>query len=509
MLLPLGFLPDRSSIFQQALPEDASSDAGTGDSLPADPAPAAPAGPGNALFASAPLLIPGTGADGTSASGNALPLAISRIPEADLGLLASQPIPGARPAAVPDPVRTVGLSTQLFSAPAGADVPAPAPTDNAPPVADTSSDSGPVVEPMLILQPMGGPGPGGGYSPSMIRHAYGFDALPSNDDGTGQTIAIVDAYNAPNIFKDVPSFNSLFGLQQFNVSGGPTLTRVNQSGGSSLPWTSSGWALEISMDVEWAHAIAPKANILLVEANSASFSNLMKAVSYAAGHAKVVSMSWGGSEFSGETSYDSYFNKSGVTFLVSSGDSGTGVSYPAVSPYVVGVGGTTLPLDNNGNLTGSETAWNGSGGGLSVLESKPGYQSSFPIPSLAGSKRGSPDVAYNADPNSGFSVYDSTPYYGQSGWWIVGGTSAGAPQWAGLVALVNQHRSAGSLSSNSLTSSPLYNAAGSSVYASNYRDITSGSNGSGILTTATTGYDFVTGLGSPRANNLVPYLQTH
>lgn len=219
-------------------------------------------------------------------------------------------------------------------------------------------------------------------------------------------------------------------------------------------------------------------------------------------------MSWGGGESSSETSSDSHFNVTGVSFTASSGDSGHGVIYPSASPYVIGVGGTTLPLDSSGNLTGSEAAWSGSGGGISAYESEPGYQSSYPIPNTGG-KRGVPDVSYDADPNTGVSVYDTTSYQGQSGWFVVGGTSAGAPQWAALIALVDQGRSS-SLPSNNLSSSPEYNAAASVVYASNYRDITSGTNGTcGSLCTAATGYDFVTGLGSPLANSLVPYMQTH
>ncbi|MBI3459326.1 hypothetical protein HY009_00080 [Candidatus Acetothermia bacterium] len=219
-------------------------------------------------------------------------------------------------------------------------------------------------------------------------------------------------------------------------------------------------------------------------------------------------MSWGGSEFSSESSSNFHFNVNGVSFTASSGDNGTGVIYPAAAPFVIAVGGTTLPLDSAGNLTGSETAWSGSGGGISAFEAEPGYQSSYPIPNTGG-KRGVPDVSYNANPSTGVSVYDTTRFQGQLGWFVIGGTSAGAPQWAALIAIVNQGRIS-PLSSNNLTSSPEYNAATSAVYASNYRDITAGTNGTcGSVCTATTGYDFVTGLGSPRANNLVPYLQTH
>jgi subtilase family serine protease len=263
--------------------------------------------------------------------------------------------------------------------------------------------------------------------------------------------------------------------------------------------------------VEWAHAIAPQASILLVETSSSSLSSLFTGVNYAAAHAHVVSLSWGTSEFTGENSFDSSFNKSGVTFTAAAGDSGTGVIYPAASPYVLAVGGTTLSLDASGNRTAAETAWNGSGGGISGAENEPGYQANYPIPATGGA-RGVPDVAYDADPNTGFYVYDTTPYYGQSGWFIVGGTSAGAPQWAALTALANQGRvtaGLGYLASTNLAASAEYNAASNSVYGANYHDVTAGSNGTGPNTSAAPGYDFVTGLGSPVANNLVVYLQTH
>ena len=352
-----------------------------------------------------------------------------------------------------------------------------------------------------------------GYSPAQIRHAYGFDSLTAT--GSGQIIGIVDAFDDPTAASDLSTFISKFNLPTMNglpgqpsctVSAGPhpCFQKVYASG---KPRTDAGWALEISLDVQWAHAIAPGADILLVEAKTNSFANLLSAVDKAVNSgAKVVSMSWGGSEFSSEGSYDGHFNKSGVTFTASSGDSGTGVIYPSVSPYVIGVGGTTLNLDSSYDVT-SETAWSGSGGGISAYEAEPGYQSGYPIPST-GSKRGVPDVSYNADPSTGVSIYDSTKYQRQSGWYQVGGTSAGAPQWAALIALANEGRSS-SLSSNNLSSSPEYNAA-KAAYSTYYRDITSGKNGKcGSTCTATTGYDFVTGLGSPLAASLVPYLKSH
>src|SRR5262245_54776656 len=164
-----------------------------------------------------------------------------------------------------------------------------------------------------------------GVTPAQIRHAYGFDQISFNNgaiagDGSGMTIAIVDAYDDPNIAGDLHQFDLQFGLPD------PTFTKVNQSGGTTLPAANAGWASEIALDVEWAHAIAPKASILLVEASSNSYANLFAAVRYAARQpgVAVVSMSFGGGEFSGETSYDSSFvtpsGHAGVTFIASSGD---------------------------------------------------------------------------------------------------------------------------------------------------------------------------------------------
>jgi len=351
------------------------------------------------------------------------------------------------------------------------------------------------------------------YMPSQIRHAYGIDGIIN--DGTGQIIAIVDAYDDPTIANDLETFITTFTLRQMNglpgqptcaAGGHPCFQKVYAQG--TTPPVNGGWALEIALDVEWAHAIAPGADILLVEANSNSLSDLLGAVDVAVGQgAKVVSMSWGGSEFFGESLYDYHFSQAtGVTFTAASGDSGTGVIWPSASPYVVGVGGTTLQLDSFGNVT-SETAWSGSGGGISAYESEPVYQTNFGV--MGGGGRGVPDVSYVADPNTGVEVYDSTPYNGQTGWFTVGGTSVGTPQWAALVALADQTRTAGSPSLyTTQTSSPIYYAANSTAYASDYRDITTGSNGrrNCRICSATIGYDFVTGLGSPLANNLVPFL---
>jgi subtilase family serine protease len=355
-----------------------------------------------------------------------------------------------------------------------------------------------------------------GYSPAQIRHAYGFDLL--SQDGSGQIVGIVDAYDDPTAATDLRTFITTLGARNMNGLSSQSPCTVKDGPhpcfqkvyAQNKPRPDGSWALESSLDVQWAHAIAPGADILLVEARTNSFANLLGAVDVAVKDgSRAVSMSWGGSEFSSESSYDYHFNVAGVHFTASSGDNGNGVLYPSVSPYVVGVGGTTLPLDALGKPIGPESAWSGSGGGISAYEAEPGYQSNFSIPSDGG-KRGVPDVAYEADPNTGVSVYDSTSYQGQTGWFQVGGTSAGSPQWAALAALADQGRGTSALSTNNLSSSPEYNAAELSVYSGNYRDITAGSNGTcGSVCTAGMGYDFVTGLGSPLANSLVPYLTTH
>ena len=365
-----------------------------------------------------------------------------------------------------------------------------------------SSDAGAAMaEPELHARPERHPHGGGspaGYSPAQIRHAYGFDQLTK--DGTGITIGIIDAYDDPTIQSDLNTFSTQFGLP---TTGSGTFTFTQAYAQGSKPATDAGWAQEISLDVEWAHAIAPHANILLVESADNSFTNLFGAVDYAVNHgAQVVSMSWGAGDFAGEAGYDSHFNVPGVSLTASAGDSGGQVSYPSASPYVLSVGGTTLSLDSSGNRTSAETAWSSGGGGPSGNEAEPGYQVSYGI--VSNGRRGTPDVSYDANPNTGFAVYDSTSYFGQSGWQVFGGTSAGAPQWAALVALADQGR-ATPLSTSNLTSSPEYTAATGPIYASNYHDIVSGSNGYA----ATTGYDLATGLGSPSANNLVPFLNTH
>jgi subtilase family serine protease len=308
-----------------------------------------------------------------------------------------------------------------------------------------------------------------GLSPATVKSAYNFST--SSTVGAGKTIAIVDAYDDPTAESDLGVFSSRFGLPACTTANG-CFKKVNQTGGTAYPRKDPGWALEISLDVQWAHAIAPGTKILLVEASSNSFANLLAAEDYAKTHAQYVSNSWGGSEFSGESSYDSHFAQSGVSFFVSSGDNGTPAEYPSASPNVVSVGGTTLHF--SGGRFSSETGWSGSGGGCSAYESKNAAQTTGSV-SCSG-KRATPDVSLDADPASGVSVYDSTRYQGSQGWFTVGGTSASSPMWA----------------ARSADAGAVVNAA--YVYGSSitYRDITSGNNGASALA----GYDLVTGRGS-------------
>jgi len=348
-----------------------------------------------------------------------------------------------------------------------------------------------------------------GYTPEQIRKAYGFDQVTLANgvkgDGSGQTIAIVTAYNDPNIVSDLHTFDSTLG-----VADDFSLSVVSQTGGktSSIP-TDAGWAEETALDVEWAHAIAPKAKILLVEANSASLGNLLSAVDYArhAAGVSVVSMSWGADEFWSQTAYDKYFTTpaghQGVTFVAASGDEGSmwGPSWPSSSSNVLAVGGTTLNIDPTTGAA-SETGWSGSGGGVSSFEYEPSYQAG----AQRTGARTAPDVSYDANPYTGFAFYNSVDDgSGDAGWGVVGGTSAGTPQWAALIAIANQGRAAvgkGSLDGATGTLPTLYALYNNpTAYAAAFNDVTVGR--SSFFLSAHAGYDGVTGLGTPKAAGVV------
>jgi subtilase family serine protease len=325
----------------------------------------------------------------------------------------------------------------------------------------------------------------GSYGPAAFRGAYGV----SGSTATNRTVAIVDAYDDPTVLNDLDAYSDNYGIPRLNrcnvstgTTGHPCIQKVDQNGGTTYP-TGTSWSDEIALDVETVHALCQNCNILLVEADDSSYTNLINADqrAYLMG-ANVVSNSWGGSEFNGETSYDSTFNHPGVVYVFSSGDGGYGVEYPSASPNVTAVGGTTLKV-NSDYTYNSETAWSGAGSGCSSQESKPGFQHDKGCP-----RRTVADVSADADPSTGAAVYITAP--GFSGWYQYGGTSLAAPLVAAVFAMAG---GVGTTLGNSLPYANLN-------YGVNLRDVTSGNNGKcsgSYLCTAMTGYDGPTGLGSP------------
>ncbi|HZV72463.1 MAG TPA: S53 family peptidase [Conexibacter sp.] len=324
-----------------------------------------------------------------------------------------------------------------------------------------------------------------GYGPAQFHAAY---ALPATAP-VAQTIAIVDAYDDPTVASDLNAYDATFGLPACTTANG-CFRKVNQNGvAGSYPSKSAGWALEIALDVETAHAICQNCKILLVEASSASFASLEASVGTAARlGATEISNSYGGSEFSGETA-DTAYKHPGIAVTVAAGDNGYGsFGFPAASPYVVAVGGTTLTLGSGGAWAG-ETAWSGGGSGCSGYLLAQSWQTSDANWSLTGcgTKRGVADVAADADPSTGAAVYDTTRYGGRSGWFQVGGTSLSSPLVAGVYAL------AGNAASKAYPASLAY------ANRAALHDVTAGSTGSctTLMCVAGAGYDGPTGVGSP------------
>jgi subtilase family serine protease len=345
-----------------------------------------------------------------------------------------------------------------------------------------------------------GKGPGGNtsvvYTPATIQQAYDFG---TSANGSGVHIAIVDAYGDPSIVNDAKAFNDKFNILpalELNVNlniwypdGTPTSS-------------SSGWAIETALDVEWAHANAPFATIDLVIVPDSSWQHMLDGVNYAIQNLDVaaISMSWGGPEIymsSGtlsdfETAFSTAANQ-GILLFGASGDQGAydgthprqlTPDYPASSRYVIGVGGTTLTLNSSGDYL-SESAWKGSGGGYSTDFQEPSCQTSASIDT--GNRRGVPDIAFDADPSTGVYVYCNGK------WYSVGGTSVGAPNWAAISADFY------GLTSQALNLTYLYG----NVYGNlnKYHDVTSGNNG---YYTAGNGWDPVTGIGTPDVSQIIP-----
>ena len=323
-----------------------------------------------------------------------------------------------------------------------------------------------------------------GYTPQDLQSAY---ALPSSTAGAGQTVAIVDAYDDPNAESDLGTYRAKFGLPPCTTVNG-CFRKVDQAGGTSYPVANAGWSQEISLDLDMVSATCPNCHILLVEASSATMSNLGTAVNEAVTlGANTISNSYGGSDSSSDPSLDGlYFNHPGVAITASSGDSGYGVQYPAASQYVTAVGGTTLNRAS-GTRGWSETAWSGAGSGCSAYDPQPLWQAGL----ASCNQRIVADVSADADPNTGVAVYDSYSYQGMSGWLVFGGTSVASPIIASVYAL------AGNAASVNYGSYPY-------SHTSSLNDVTSGSNGScggSNLCTAGPGYDGPTGLGTPSGAN--------
>ena len=426
------------------------------------------------------------------------------------------------------------------------------------------------------------------FTPTSMQNSYNLPPLyQAGNEGQGVTIAIIDSFGNPNMASDLANFNSQMGLQHMCgepglscAPGMPTFQHVFWNGQTQVkapPPGSNGtgtqtrniWALETSLDVEWAHSIAPQANILLVTTNPAEtlgvqgFPAMMDAEQFVVDHheASVISQSFAAAEetFGSTQSLmqlrHAYISaaSNGVTVLGSSGDGGTAnvmlqpvknpqtipfpsVEWPASDPLVTGVGGTYLctdpvtgasvdsadaPANCQHNPGVREIGWIDSGGGFSNVFSRPSYQNTLPAGSTSiGAMRGVPDVGYQASARTGVLVYDTAPGDGQgglncpsgnpcsAGWYVVGGTSSSCPQWAGLVAIADQVAGHGL----GLINPALYALASGPNYGSYFNDVTTGNNQADPSIpgyNATTGWDPVTGLGTPNAAALVPALAGH
>jgi subtilase family serine protease len=328
-----------------------------------------------------------------------------------------------------------------------------------------------------------------GYGPSTLAAAYSLD----QSQGSGRTVAIVDAYDDPSAESDLAAYRTLYGLPPCTTAGG-CFKKVSQSGSTTiLPIPDAGWAGEIALDLDMVSATCPNCHILLVEADDISISNLGTAVNRAVTlGAKYVSNSYGGpeSDNGAESVYDSaYYRHAGVVITAAAGDSGYGAAYPATGASVTAVGGTSLTSANNPRGW-SETVWDTSstestGSGCSVSISQPAFQANL---QTGCSNRAEVDVSAVADPNTGVAVYDS---YRASGWQVYGGTSVASPIIASVYALAGNPGA-----SDSPNAYPY-------AHPSNLFDVTSGSNGIcslAVLCTAGTGWDGPSGLGTPNGS---------
>lgn len=375
------------------------------------------------------------------------------------------------------------------------------------------------------------------YTPAQIRAAYGLPAMPlagvtptaaqAAQLGAGQTIYIVDAMHDPNVVAELNAFNQKFGLpacvsKTIPVGTSLPLAAATAKDGCVLyvayttttgaltntaPAYDAGWATEIALDVQWVHATAPLARIVLIEAPDSSVNSLLGGIRLAnlIGPG-IVSMSFGAGEGSWTSQVDASFAGTGMSYLAATGDSGAAVSWPAVSSRVLAVGGTTLSYSSLSAR--KEVGWAKTGGGISAYVATPAYQArSVPgVGSLV--RRSVADVAFNADPMSGQFVSVIKPGTTTVNWLSAGGTSLATPQWAGLIAIANAIRAQASKSVLGATQTVLYGQIGAvpGVYAAAFADITSGTNGTCATCSARIGYDSLTGLGSPNVSSLLSTL---
>ncbi|MBK1615007.1 hypothetical protein CKO44_16175 [Rubrivivax gelatinosus] len=356
------------------------------------------------------------------------------------------------------------------------------------------------------------------YRPDEIRQAYRLPSLETADaaaQGAGQTIYVIVAGHHPTALADLNTFSSRFGLPGCSGSSVasstwlPLSTASTASGCSLLvanvdatgqltdqappadrDW--GDWGVETALDLQWAHAMAPKARLVLIQVPSVNIGDMMQAITLANRMGSgVVSMSWGTDEGSWGPSYRSTFGGGDMIYVAATGDWGTQSMWPAASPEVLAVGGTTLSYD--GVNPRQENVWSKSGGAASTYFSRPAYQIALKAQGTPLSTRGTADVSYNADPYTGHFVYHDGE------WMSLGGTSAGAPQWAGILAVANAQRRQRGLSTVWQAHLSFYPLMGSRAFS----DITSGANGDCAGCTAGVGYDFPTGIGTPNVDVLI------
>jgi hypothetical protein len=373
------------------------------------------------------------------------------------------------------------------------------------------------------------------YTPAQIRAAYYLPALPAVGASlsslqaaqlaAGQTIYLIDAQDDPNSAAELATFDQKFGLPGCTLSsiapnaalplpaaatGGCTFAVVHSTPSGTMtaaaPAYDSGWATEIALDVQWAHATAPLARIILIEAPDSSLGSLVAAVSLAnAMGPGVVSMSFGSPEGSWTASVDSNFTASNMSYVAGAGDSGAAVNWPAVSAHVLAVGGSTLTY--SGSAARSEVVWSGTGGGVSQYTPTPSYQTSA-VPDMgAPAKRSVSDVTFNADPSSGQYIAVLSPGATTANWLSAGGTSLATPQWAGIIAIANALRAQARQAPLGQPHARIYGiAAQGASYASGFYDITHGSDGSCALCYAQIGYDQPSGIGTPNVTTVLSAL---